>query len=222
MLGEASALFFRPKDKKIHADSARARFTVKEGGDHLTLLKIFEEWQASDYSLIWSKENYLQQRSLTRARDVRDQLVKLCERVEVSMSACGSADYITILKALTSGYFSNCVKLARSGDYYQNVKTGQSVYVHPSSVVMANTRVSREGGEHDRGHERVYIYITFSEADRSSLRISIALRVSAFVDLTHARALDLMLVSTLFSFALVCLMPLYDFCGSFYRLAFPA
>jgi len=29
MLGEASALFYRPKDKKIHADSARARFTNK-------------------------------------------------------------------------------------------------------------------------------------------------------------------------------------------------
>lgn len=32
MLGEASALFFRPKDKKVHADSARNRFTVKDGG----------------------------------------------------------------------------------------------------------------------------------------------------------------------------------------------
>ncbi|CAI4215280.1 unnamed protein product [Parascedosporium putredinis] len=30
MLAEASALFFRPKDKKIHADSARARFTLAQ------------------------------------------------------------------------------------------------------------------------------------------------------------------------------------------------
>ncbi|KAK1725342.1 LOW QUALITY PROTEIN: helicase associated domain-containing protein [Colletotrichum acutatum] len=76
MLSEASALFFRPKDKKIHADSARARFTVKEGGDHLTLLNIWNH----DFSPIWSRENFLQQRSLTRARD----LAKLCERVERS------------------------------------------------------------------------------------------------------------------------------------------
>ncbi|KAI0012637.1 P-loop containing nucleoside triphosphate hydrolase protein [Xylariaceae sp. FL0662B] len=51
MLGEASALFFRPKDKKIHADSARNRFTVKEGGDHLSLLNVWN--QVSIYSLLF-------------------------------------------------------------------------------------------------------------------------------------------------------------------------
>ncbi|KAK5003492.1 Cyclin-dependent kinase catalytic subunit, partial [Cryomyces antarcticus] len=86
MLGEASALFYRPKDKKIHADSARARFTVKEGGDHLTLLNIWNQWVDSDFSYVWARENFLQQRSLTRARDVRDQLAKLCDRVEVTVS----------------------------------------------------------------------------------------------------------------------------------------
>ncbi|KAG4216995.1 hypothetical protein PC116_g34524, partial [Phytophthora cactorum] len=64
MLSEASALFFRPKDKKIHADSARNRFTVKEGGDHLTLLNIWNQWVDSDFSPIWARENFLQQRSL--------------------------------------------------------------------------------------------------------------------------------------------------------------
>uniref|UniRef100_A0A8H7N3F5 RNA helicase n=1 Tax=Bionectria ochroleuca TaxID=29856 RepID=A0A8H7N3F5_BIOOC len=50
MLSEASALFFRPKDKKIHADSARNRFTVKDGGDHITLLNIWNQWVDSDFS----------------------------------------------------------------------------------------------------------------------------------------------------------------------------
>ncbi|MCJ1225703.1 Cyclin-dependent kinase catalytic subunit, partial [Toensbergia leucococca] len=54
MLGEASALFYRPKDKKIHADSARARFTVKEGGDHLSLLAIWNQWVDSDFSYVWA------------------------------------------------------------------------------------------------------------------------------------------------------------------------
>lgn len=35
MLSEAGSLFFRPKDKKLHADSARGRFTVKEGGSFI-------------------------------------------------------------------------------------------------------------------------------------------------------------------------------------------
>lgn len=137
MLGEAAALFFRPKDKKIHADSARARFTVRDGGDHLTLLRIFEDWENADYSTVFAKEQFLQQRSLTRARDVRDQLVKLCDRVEVTLSSAGSAEIQTILRALTAGFFPNAARLQRGGDSYRTVKNGLSVHLHPSSV-MAN------------------------------------------------------------------------------------
>ena len=136
MLSEASALFFRPKDKKIHADSARARFTIKEGGDHLTLLNIWNQWVDSDFSYVWAKENFLQQRSLTRARDVRDQLAKLCERVEVTISSCGAADLVPIQKAITAGFFPNAARLQRGGDSYRTVKNNNTVYIHPSSVLM--------------------------------------------------------------------------------------
>jgi pre-mRNA-splicing factor ATP-dependent RNA helicase DHX16 len=136
MLSEASALFFRPKDKKIHADSARARFTVKEGGDHLTLLNIWNQWVDSDFSYVWAKENFLQQRSLTRARDVRDQLAKLCERVEVTMSSVGASDLVPIQKAITAGFFPNAARLQRGGDSYRTVKNNNTVYIHPSSVLM--------------------------------------------------------------------------------------
>lgn len=136
MLSEASALFFRPKDKKIHADSARARFTIKEGGDHLTYLNIWNQWVDSDFSIIWAKENFLQQRSLTRARDVRDQLAKLCERVEVTLSSCGANDVVPISKAITAGFFPNAARLQRGGDSYRTIKNNTTVWVHPSSVLM--------------------------------------------------------------------------------------
>ncbi|KAG6000564.1 hypothetical protein E4U21_005340 [Claviceps maximensis] len=137
MLGEASALFFRPKDKKIHADSARNRFTVKDGGDHVTLLNIWNQWVDSDFSPVWARENFLQQRSLTRARDVRDQLSKLCERVEVSPSTCGASNLRPIKRAITAGFFPNAARLQRSGDSYRTVKNNTTVWIHPSSVLMA-------------------------------------------------------------------------------------
>ncbi|WAO95162.1 Pre-mRNA-splicing factor ATP-dependent RNA helicase-like protein cdc28 [Fusarium falciforme] len=137
MLGEASALFFRPKDKKIHADSARNRFTVKDGGDHITLLNVWNQWVDSDFSPAWSKENFLQQRSLTRARDVRDQLAKLCERVEVAPSTCGASNLRPIKRAITAGFFPNAARLQKSGDSYRTVKNNTTVWIHPSSVLMA-------------------------------------------------------------------------------------
>ena len=136
MLGEASALFYRPKDKKIHADSARARFTIKEGGDHFSLLNIWNQWVDSDFSYVWARENFLQQRSLTRARDVRDQLAKLCDRVEVGIESAGASNLVPIQKALTAGFFPNCARLQRGGDLYRTVKNGMTVYIHPSSTLF--------------------------------------------------------------------------------------
>merc|ERR1711939_774341 len=138
MLGESSALFFRPKDKKVHADSARARFTNKDGGDHLSLLNVWNEWVDTDYSIVWAKENFLQQRSLTRARDVRDQLARLCDRVEVDASkSCGGASNIEpIQKSIAAGFFPNSARLQRDGSTYRQVKNGQVIYIHPSSVLM--------------------------------------------------------------------------------------
>ncbi|KAF2147116.1 uncharacterized protein K452DRAFT_323318 [Aplosporella prunicola CBS 121167] len=128
MLGESSALFFRPKQQKIHADSARARFTVKEGGDHLTLLNIWNHY-------VWAKENFLQQKSLSRARDVRDQLARLCDRVEVTITSCGAGELVPIMKSITAGFFPNAARLQRGGDSYRTVKNGMTTYIHPSSVL---------------------------------------------------------------------------------------
>lgn len=135
MLGESAALFFRPKQQKIHADSARARFTIKEGGDHLTLLNIWNQWVDSDFSYVWAKENFLQQKSLSRARDVRDQLARLCDRVEVTITSCGANDLHPIMKSLVAGFFPNAARLQRGGDSYRTVKNGMTTYIHPSSVL---------------------------------------------------------------------------------------
>ena len=136
MLGEASALFYRPKDKKLLADSARARFTLKEGGDHHSLLNIWNQWVDSDFSYVWARENFLQQRALTRARDVRDQLAKLCDRVEVSISSVGSTDLAPVQKSLVAGFFPNAARLQRGGDSYRTVKNNMTTYLHPSSTLF--------------------------------------------------------------------------------------
>lgn len=136
MLGESSALFYRPKDRKLYADQARARFTNKDGGDHLSLLSIWNQWVDTDFSYVWARENFLQHRSLCRARDVRDQLARLCDRVEVTISSVGPNDLPPIQKAITAGFFPNAARLQRGGDSYRTVKNAQTVYIHPSSTLF--------------------------------------------------------------------------------------
>ena len=73
MLSNNAAIFYRPKDKIIHADTARKNFFIP-GGDHMTLLNIYNQWADTDYSSQWCYENFIQYRSMKRARDIRDQL----------------------------------------------------------------------------------------------------------------------------------------------------
>lgn len=42
MLSVNNAIFYRPKDKVVHADNARMNFVVP-GGDHLMLLNVYSQ-----------------------------------------------------------------------------------------------------------------------------------------------------------------------------------
>lgn len=61
MLSVNSSVFYRPKDKAVHADTARKNFFV-EGGDHLVLLNVYEQWAETDFSTQWCYENFIQYR----------------------------------------------------------------------------------------------------------------------------------------------------------------
>ncbi|KAH3903822.1 hypothetical protein HBI56_236430 [Parastagonospora nodorum] len=138
MVQEAGTLFFAPKDKKVAAEHAKARFTSSvagTGGDLIAFLNVWNEFVENDYSVTWCRDNFVQYRCLNRVRDVRDQLVKLCERVEIFESSCGVHEYVKILKAFVSGYFANVARLNRDGQTYRTLKQGLSVNIHPSSCL---------------------------------------------------------------------------------------
>ncbi|KAF2134510.1 P-loop containing nucleoside triphosphate hydrolase protein [Dothidotthia symphoricarpi CBS 119687] len=137
VLGESASLFLRPKDKKVAADSARNRFSDREGGDFLTYLNIWNQFVESGYDSLWCRENFLQYRTLNRAREVREQLEKLADRVEVPPSSCSSDD-VAIRKAITAGFFPNAARLQRDGQSFRTVTNGLTVYIHPSSTLMEN------------------------------------------------------------------------------------
>ncbi|RSH92862.1 hypothetical protein EHS25_008308 [Saitozyma podzolica] len=133
MLQESGSLLYRPKDKKVHADQAHKTF-IKPGGDHFTLLNIFEQWAEAQYSQQWCYENFVQYKSLCRVRDIRDQLAALCERVEVVIESTPN-EVVPVQKAITSGYFYNTARIDRGGGY-KTTKNNHSVFVHPSSCII--------------------------------------------------------------------------------------
>ncbi|EST08149.1 Helicase-associated domain protein [Kalmanozyma brasiliensis GHG001] len=135
MLSESSALFFRPKDKKLHADRARATFTSPIG-DHFTLLNVWEQWVQTNYDPQFCHDNFLQPKVLARVRDVRDQLAGLCERVELQPESNADPNDVSgIQKSILAGYFMNTARIQKGAEAYRGVKGNTTIYVHPSSCL---------------------------------------------------------------------------------------
>uniref|UniRef100_A0AAY4EGT1 Pre-mRNA-splicing factor ATP-dependent RNA helicase DHX16 n=1 Tax=Denticeps clupeoides TaxID=299321 RepID=A0AAY4EGT1_9TELE len=132
MLSVNNSIFYRPKDKVVHADNARMNFVVP-GGDHMVLLNVYTQWVESGYSTQWCYENFIQFRSMKRARDVREQLEGLMDRIEVEVCSA-DGDNMKIRKAVTAGYFYHTARLSKGG--YKTVKHQQTVYVHPNSSLF--------------------------------------------------------------------------------------
>jgi pre-mRNA-splicing factor ATP-dependent RNA helicase DHX16 len=133
MLTVNNSIFFRPKDKAVHADNARKNF-FRPGGDHMTLLAVYNEWASEPSDGLresWCKQNFIQSRSMKRAKQVRDQLVALMERVEIELISNPHED-VAIRKAITSGFFYHVASLQKSGNY-KTFHKPQTVHIHPSS-----------------------------------------------------------------------------------------
>ena len=113
-------VMIRPKAQAIHADNAHQSFSQGSYGDHYTLLVVYNQWKESNYDEAWCYDNFVQYRSMVRARDVRDQLEGLCDRVEIDYKNDKPADDTRnegVRKALCEGFFYNICRLQKSGEY---------------------------------------------------------------------------------------------------------
>ncbi|KAF5949663.1 hypothetical protein HYC85_011656 [Camellia sinensis] len=131
MLSVGYDIFYCPKNRKLLADSAKMNFHRGHVGDHIALLNVYTSWKETNFSTQWCYDNFVQVRSMKRARDIRDQLEGLLERVEIELTP-NTSDIEAIKKAITSGFFTHSSRLLKNGSY-QTVKHPQTVYIHPTS-----------------------------------------------------------------------------------------
>ncbi|OUZ99232.1 Helicase [Macleaya cordata] len=131
MLDVGDSIFYRPKDKQVLADNAKMNFHTGNVGDHIALLKVYCSWKETNFSTQWCYENFIQVRSMKRARDIRDQLERQLERFGIELTS-NADDLEAVKKAITSGFFPNSAELQKFGSY-RTVKSRQTVHIHPSS-----------------------------------------------------------------------------------------
>ncbi|KAJ5578504.1 uncharacterized protein N7459_007468 [Penicillium hispanicum] len=114
-------VFYRPKEKQAQADQKKAKFHDKQNA----------------YSSAWCFENFIQVRSMKRAKDVREQLVKIMERGHHPVISCGPKTE-HVRRALCAGYFRHTARKeteAGAGGYKTLIES-TPVYLHPSSALF--------------------------------------------------------------------------------------
>ncbi|CAI5745478.1 unnamed protein product [Peronospora destructor] len=129
--------FIRPKNDAKAANEAKANFAHVDG-DHLTLLNVFHAYKLNNGDANWCYENYLNNRSLQSALNVRDQLIRNMKRLKMptqsTLDIHSPQYYPNIIKALVSGFFMQVSRKAVGG-HYVTVKDNQIVHLHPSCVL---------------------------------------------------------------------------------------
>jgi len=127
------SVFYRPKEKQSQADQKKAKFHDPHG-DHLTLLNVYNGWKQNKFANPWCFENFIQARSMRRAKDVRDQLVSIMDRYKHPVVSCGRNTQ-KVRQALCSGYFRNSARKDPQ-EGYKTLIEGTPVYLHPSSALF--------------------------------------------------------------------------------------
>lgn len=126
-------IFMRPNEARKLADEAKANFTHADG-DHLTLLNAYHAYKSNGDDSQWCWDNFLNQRSLKSADNVRKQLQRTMETHDLDLVSTPFEDknyFLNIRKAMTAGFFMQVAHLERTG-HYLTVKDNQVVQLHPS------------------------------------------------------------------------------------------
>jgi pre-mRNA-splicing factor ATP-dependent RNA helicase DHX15/PRP43 len=140
-------IWVRPNYKQKEADTARRWLSIPDG-DHLTLLNVFDEYQNRTYrpnifyfsplltkilsdlrDRNWAWNNYVSARYLAQAANVRAQILRIMERLEIDLVTKSykdqTRDYMDIRRALVCGYFAQVAHKSGQGGSYLTVKDNQ-------------------------------------------------------------------------------------------------
>ena len=135
------SVFFRPKERAQESDAARERFFVAES-DHLTLLNVYNQYETQRSkgrkTAAWCSKNFLHHKSLSRARDIRNQLILIMKKNKLPILKSTNND--TIRKCLCAVYFHQLATLAKTdfnkGSVYTHLRQSyMNMHLHPTSAL---------------------------------------------------------------------------------------
>ncbi|KAH8078722.1 P-loop containing nucleoside triphosphate hydrolase protein [Cristinia sonorae] len=142
VLSASSKLFIDNTDTREAASESRSKFRAVSG-DHMTILNIVKAYEeiregkghekGKAGRREWCKRQFLNERCLSEALEIRAQLRGVCERMKMDWTvSAGEGNDQPVLKSLLSGLVNQAAFLQADGSYKQ-IMGPSIVKIHPSS-----------------------------------------------------------------------------------------
>ncbi|KIM57942.1 hypothetical protein SCLCIDRAFT_1114768 [Scleroderma citrinum Foug A] len=139
LISSSSNLFLDITDQRDAIADARSKFR-HPSGDHLTMLNALRAYQEMAQSESkgsrrdWCRQHFLNERTLTEALKIRDQLRLTCQRAKLDWRGSKKDSEEAVMRSFTAGLIQNSALLQPDGTYKQLM--GHSVVkIHPGSTL---------------------------------------------------------------------------------------
>lgn len=135
IISAQGSLFISTRRDRLSAEKAKRRFWDPKG-DILTLLNVWNAWETENFSKQWCIDNFINFRTLQRAKDIRGQLVQLASKSNICKQVSGTSDADGILKSFLAGFFNQVAqrKEGPTGEY--RTSFGIIAGIHPTSSMF--------------------------------------------------------------------------------------
>jgi HrpA-like RNA helicase len=147
ILAASSKLFVDSIDQREASTEARRKFR-HPSGDHMTILnalRAYEEIAAVESKggrREWCRQQFVNERTLREAGDIRTQLRTMCERMDIDWRTSRSDSEEPLLRCMVYGLVQHSAFLQPDGTYKQTM--GQSVRFADSSFMPSLFKISTD------------------------------------------------------------------------------
>jgi ATP-dependent RNA helicase DHX8/PRP22 len=133
-------IFYAPYHKRVEANRAKMKFASKTG-DHLTLLRVYQEYSSVRKSggvnelNKWCSDNFINYRSMDKVSEVRQQLRDYLIDLGIELTSCGR-EINQVRRCLCAGFFMNAAVRLPNKNMYKTLISQLEVRIHPASVLQ--------------------------------------------------------------------------------------
>lgn len=135
---EGKNVFVRPVDKieQLEADRLHQQFKKNKDSDFAVILEVWNAFVKNNYDVDWAKKNYLNEKCLEEAKNVRLELFEILERhdIHIKPEDRPSSGKNTLGKAIAAGLIGNLTRYSRRFGLKKVDGKKENINFHPSSV----------------------------------------------------------------------------------------